>query len=64
MYVFMYTDYKKKLAQQISLNEKLHGELSGLKEDLQRLARESSSQSLLQVWYKHTVSVCYVCMNE
>ena len=43
-------DYKKKLAQQISLNEKLHGEMSGFKEDLQRLARESSSQSLLQVW--------------
>lgn len=40
------SEYKKKLAQQITLNEKLHGEIGGLKEDLDRISHSSRGESV------------------
>jgi len=40
------SEYKKKLAQQISLNEKLNGEIGGLKEDLDRISHSSKNESV------------------
>ena len=57
-------DYKKKLAQQISLNERLHGEVNGLKEDVSRLSRESSSQSLMKVDSGLGGTVYVLCFNS
>jgi len=42
------SEYKKKLAQQISLNEKLHGEIGGLKEDLDRISHSSKNESVTE----------------